>query len=154
MAGNWPRKIVTVPPAGRVEVEFNDLVIPFGAHRGQIDISPHDDLPDDDKFFFSVERADPRKVLFLTTPGRSAEGFFYKSALEASSQTGLRVQIESITETTRLDLSQYVLVVVNNPGEVDKSTLTSLSDYVSKGGSAFIAIGPATVREGTAPFVR
>jgi hypothetical protein len=145
-------KDIVIPSSGRAEVEFNDLTIPFGVHRGQVELAPHDDLPNDDTMLFSIERADPRKVLFLTTPGRTAESFFYKSALDASTATGLRAQAAAIPEAARLDLSQFALVVLNNPGELDNSTTQALSNYLSNGGSVFIAAGPATSRETTVPL--
>jgi hypothetical protein len=145
-------KDMVIPASGRAEVEFNDLTIPFGVHRGQVELAPHDDLPNDDTMLFSIERADPRKVLFLTTPGRTAESFFYKSALDASTATGLRAQAAAIPEAARLDLSQFALVVLNNPGELDNSTTQALSNYLSNGGSVFIAAGAATSRETTVPL--
>ena len=48
-------------------------------------------LPQDDTYLFSVERADPRRVLFLYAGGRNREGFFYKAAMESSASAGLLV---------------------------------------------------------------
>jgi hypothetical protein len=145
-------KEVVVPASGKTEIEFSDLTIPYGVHRGQVQLEPHDDLPNDDRLLFSIEHADPRKVLFLTNPGRSAESFFYKSALDASTSTGLKVQTAAVDEAGRLDLSQFALVVLNNPGELDGSSSQALSNYLSNGGAALIAAGPSTVRQGTIPI--
>jgi hypothetical protein len=141
-------KDVVIPASGTAAAEFNDLAIPYGVHRGQVDISPHDDLANDDTQMFSIERADPRKVLFLTTPGTTVESFFYKSALDASASTGLRVQTAPFADAARLDLSPFAIVVLNNAGELDKPAAQALSEYVSNGGSALIAAGPATARAG------
>ena len=150
-------KDVTVPASGRAEITFDDIAIPFGAHRGEVQIEPHDDLPRDDSFPFSIEHADPRKVLFLTASRRAAEGFFYKSAMDASlssglSSSGLKVQVQSLAETAGVDFSPYALVVLNNPGELSDSFSRGLADYVTKGGSALIAIGPATTAKGAVPL--
>jgi hypothetical protein len=141
-------KEVSVPASGSAEVEFDNLTIPFGVHRGQVQIEPHDDLPADDTFLFSIERADPAKVLFLANAGRTADSFFYKSALDASTATGLKVQP---SDTLSVELSQFALVVLNDPSELERGTAGALSDYVSKGGAILIAAGPATARSGVIP---
>ena len=72
-------KSVAVPANGRAQVEFVGFDIPYGENRGEVRLEPHDSLPQDDAYLFSVERADPRRVLFLYAGGRSREGFFYKA---------------------------------------------------------------------------
>jgi hypothetical protein len=144
-------KDVTIPASGRTEAEFTGLVIPYGVHRGEVEMEPHDELPNDDRFLFSIERADPRKVLFLSAVGRAANSFFYKSAMDASPSAGLRVQPDFLTEAGRLDLSPYSVVVLNNPGEIDQAASSALGDYISKGGALLIGVGPATVRAGVIP---
>lgn len=131
---------VTVPAAGRVEAQFDNLPIAFGAAKGEVRISPNDDLPNDDRFNFSIERSDPQKVLFL---GRPAESLFYKAALESSAASGLKVSDNDS------DFSPYALIVLNNPGTLDRETSDRLTQYVSNGGALWIAAGPATVRAGT-----
>ena len=67
-------KTVHVPADGRAQVEFLGFDVPYGDNRGEIRIEPHDALPEDDTYPFSVDRADPRRVLFLICrwpqPGR------------------------------------------------------------------------------------
>jgi hypothetical protein len=145
-------KQVTIPASGRAEVDFDDLVIPYGVHRGEVRIEPHDDLPNDDTFLFSIERADPRKVLFLYSANRVADSFFYKSALDASTSTGLRVQAESLARAEDLDFSQYAVIALNNPGDLSQQMTQRLNDYISKGGSLLIAVGPTTAGAGIVPL--
>jgi hypothetical protein len=54
-------KSVDVPANGRASVEFLSLETPYGFHRGEVRIEPHDDLSADDRFPFAVERTDPRR---------------------------------------------------------------------------------------------
>ncbi len=145
-------KQVTVPSSGQVQVEFDGLQIPFGSHRGEVRMEPHDELPNDDSFGFAIEHDDPRKALFLTNPGRGSESFFYKAALEASSATGLKVQQSAFAEALRLDLSQFALVVLSNPGDLDKPVGQALEDYVAKGGSMLIGVGEMTSSLGLVPI--
>jgi hypothetical protein len=84
-------KDLAILPGGRAQVEFTGFPVSYGAHRGEIRIEPRDSLPNDDTFAFSMERSDPRTVLFLGN-GRPRESFFFKAALESAENAGLVVQ--------------------------------------------------------------
>ena len=145
-------KEIKIPSSGRTEVEFANLAIPYGLHRGEITLEPHDPLPEDDSLPFSIERSDPGKVLFLTRPGRSSESFFYKSALDASADSGLRVQVATINDSANVDLSSYGLVVLSDANDLEQHAAQHLTEYVSKGGSLLIVAGPATDQSGVVPI--
>ena len=56
----------------------------YGMNRGEVRIDSGDDFPADDHFYFSVERADPRPVLFVHERAqRSATLLYFRTALEA-----------------------------------------------------------------------
>ena len=131
-------KIVPIPAAGRATVEFLTLETPYGFHRGEVRIAPADQLPGDDRFPFSVERSDPRPILFLNA-GRGE--FYFRTALEAAPDNGFTVE-SSLTPAA--PLSKYALVVLSNPGALPSGLEDSLRQYVNAGGSVFIALGPAT----------
>ena len=67
-------KQVEVPSSGKAEAQFTGFDVPYGAHRGEVRISPSDALPQDDSFPFSVSRSDPGRVLFLYAGNRPQEG--------------------------------------------------------------------------------
>ncbi len=145
-------KEITVAANGRSQVEFTGFDIGYGAHRGKVQIQPDDDLAADDSFAFSVERSDPRRVLFLYANGRSSSGFYYKAAIESTQETGLLVQTASAEEADHTDFSRYAYVVLNDVGELDEHTAKSLCGYVGKGGSVLIVLGQATARAGRIPL--
>jgi hypothetical protein len=145
-------KDVTITAGGRAQVEFDGLSIPHGPHRGHVSLEPHDELPQDDAFAFSIERSDPRCVLFLHAGGRANEAFYYKSALEASSTTGLTVQPLPLEQINGQDLNKFAFVVLNNPGTLDDGAANRIRDYITKGGAALIAVGPNTIREHVVPI--
>jgi hypothetical protein len=62
------------------------------------------------------------------------------------------VQTASLAEAVNLDLPQYPLIVLNNPGDLEQQVTNRLTDYVTKGGSIMIAAGPATCRAGVIPI--
>lgn len=145
-------KEVSIPANGRGAVQFLGFDVPYGSHRGNVTIEPHDVLPSDDSFSFAVERLDPRPVLFLYAGGRLRGSFYYKAALEASADTGLRVEPFAVEQLGSRDLTSYAFVVLNDLGEVDTQIALKICGYVQHGGSALIVAGPATVRAGRLPL--
>jgi len=141
-------KTVAVPANGRAQVEFLGFDVPYGANRGEIRLEPHDELPQDDTYPFSVERSDPRRVLFLYAGGRSHEGFYYKAAMESSTSAGLLVDQAPLEQASNLDLSKFVFVVLSDPGELSKDVTARIRSYVEKGGGLLIAAGIDTARSG------
>jgi hypothetical protein len=141
-----------VPPDGRAEVEFRGFNVPYGLHRGEVRISAGDQLTPDDRFYFSVERSDPRRVLFLYASGRDHQEFYYRSALESSSDTGLVMESAPLGQVQNKDLSRYAFVVLHDVGALDKAIEQKLCGYVMGGGSALVAIGPETIRAGRIPL--
>jgi hypothetical protein len=145
-------KEVTVPASGRAQAEFTGFGVPYGAHRGEIRLEPQDGLPSDDSFLFSIARSDPQKVLFLYSAGRAQEAFYYKAAMESSSETGLLVEAAPIERATAMDLAKYVFVVVNDSGEIDSAVAQAVCTYVSHGGAVLIALGRNSSRLAKAPL--
>jgi hypothetical protein len=145
-------KEISVPANGHASVEFLAFDVPYGVHRGAVRISPRDALPSDDEFVFSVERSDPRRVLFLYAGGRSREAFFYKAALDSATDTGLSVEPLPIERVSERDLSKYAFIVLNDLGELDGGLTQKLCGYVQHGGAALIVLGPTTVRSGRLPL--
>jgi Aerotolerance regulator N-terminal len=145
-------KDVAIPANGRAQIEFLAVEVPYGSHKGQIRIEPHDGLPNDDSFPFSVERSDPRRVLFLYTRGRAREAFYYKAAMESAAGTGLIVQPAPAEQAENNDFSKYAFVVLNDAGDLGQKLAQALCSYISRGGAALIAIGPNTLREGRIPL--
>jgi len=145
-------KQVSVPANGRAEVQFTAFDVPYGSHRGEVRLAPADALPQDDVFPFSVERSDPSRLLFLYSGNRPQQVFYYKSAMDSAPDSGLIVQPLSLDQAGNVDFSKYAYVVLNDPGELDKSLAQSLCNYISHGGAALIAVGPNTVRAGRVPL--
>ena len=146
-------KEVTVAANGKAPIEFTDFQVPYGAHRGEVRIEAADSLPQDDGFPFSIERQDPRKVLFLYAGGRSGGGIlYYKTALESGSGGSLTVESMPAANAVDQDLSRFAYVVLSDPGELDKQVADALCSYIGKGGAVLIAIGPGTALTGTIPL--
>src|SRR3954453_18690470 len=145
-------KTVRVPPAGRAQAEFLAFDVPYGPHRGKVSIEPHDSLPNDDEFNFSVERSDPRRVLFLYAAGNTREAFYYKAAIDSAVDTGLIAEPFPLEQAAGKDFSKYAFVVLNDAGGLNDKTAQEICAYVQHGGSALVVLGPSTARSGRVPL--
>lgn len=135
-------KPVNVPENGRATVEFSGLDGPYGWLRGEIEIEDADALVDDNKFYFTVERADPRKVLLIDEQRGTRAGVYFKAALESSAESFFTVEEMSPGNAAAANLSAYAFVVLNDPGTNVKGIESTLRKYVEGGGAVWIAAGP------------
>jgi len=145
-------KQVSVAANSRAEVEFTGFDVPYGAHRGEVRITPSDELPQDDAFPFSVTRSDPSRVLFLYAGNRPQQAFYYKSAIDSTPDSGLIVQPLSIEQAGHVDFSKYAYVVLNDAGDLSRDLAQALCGYISRGGAVLIAVGPNTISAGRVPL--
>jgi Aerotolerance regulator N-terminal/von Willebrand factor type A domain len=136
-------KTVDVPENGRATVEFLGLDAPYGFSRGEVRIDGSDILAADDRFPFAVERTDPKKVLFVDD-GRGDAQLFYRAALDASPDSAFQVEVVRPEQAANLQLANYALIVLSNPGALPGGFEDSLKRYVSAGGAMLIALGPAS----------
>ncbi len=136
-------KPVDLPADGRATVEFLALDAPYGFSKGEVRIDSADKFPADDHFYFSAERADPKPALFVED-SRSARAFLYvRTALESSNEAAFTITAASPEQAANLGLQKYAFIVLSDlPTPLTKSLDNALREYVTKGGSLLIALGP------------
>src|ERR1017187_4911273 len=144
-------KPVTVPENGRAAVEFNSLEVPYGRNQGAVRIDSADALAADDTFYFSVERADPRRALFVHDTGNTRDLLYFKAALEASGQSAFAIDPASADQTANIAPSQYAFVVISDVGSLPESFEKSLRSYVGDGGGVLIALGRSSMGRAKVP---
>lgn len=142
---------VDVPSNGRASVEFVSLESPYGFHRGEIRIDSSDQLPNDDRFEFAVERADPNRILFLHRGGQGRDLLYFRTALESATEAGFLVEPLAIEQAAGQSLSKYPFVVLSDAGQLPPGLEDNLRAYVNNGGSLLIALGPASAAGRTVP---
>src|SRR5579864_2218744 len=136
-------KMVDVPENGRAQVEFLGLDAPYGFSHGEMRIDSADMLPGDDHFYFSVERADPRKVLFVDEGRRPRAELYFRSALDSSGDGAFQMETLRPEVASAATLSNYAFIVLSDLGSIPSGFDTALERYVSNGGSVLVALGPA-----------
>jgi len=134
------RQTVDVPPSSRAKVEFEGLDVPYGFAKCAVYLEGGDGLPADDKYLFAVERTDPQRVAFF---GSSRTETYFRNALEAATAGAYVVERGGDWKQ-----ASFVVVADATPDEA------SLAEYVRRGGSVFIALGPANAAIGYVPVTR
>jgi len=145
-------KSVLVPPSGRAAVEFASLDVPYGLNRCEIRIDSADTLPQDDRFLFAVERADPRRVLFIHEPRDSRSSFYFGSALGSAGEAAFQLEVAPSDRAGNLDPSRFAFVVLADVASVPSPFAEQLAKYVRAGGSVLISLGSYASRSQRVPI--
>ena len=134
-------KPVDVPAGGRASVEFLTLDAPFGMNRGEIRIEPADDFPSDDRMYFSIERADPRHILFVHEERNQRSVLYYQTALNASNEAAFVLEPVTVEQVANVSPSKYAIVVLSDVASLPGQFEGALQKYVRSGGAVLIALG-------------
>jgi hypothetical protein len=145
-------KTVKVPPDGRATVEFTGFDANYGWNRGEVRLETSDALAEDNVMRFAVERADPRKVLFVHEPGRTRSALYFRAALEAASAGLFTLEPVSVDQAGGLDPSRYAFVVLSDVGSIPRTLETKLREFVKTGGGLWIAAGAVSATRGAVPY--
>lgn len=145
-------KTVEISTGGRAQAEFLALDAPYGFSRGEVRVEGADTLPADDRFYFAVERTDPRKVLFVDDGRRPRAQLYYRAALESSGDSAFQMEVVRPDVAANQQLSHYAFVVLDDVGTVSSTLEDALKKYVNAGGSVLIALGPASAAQPKVPL--
>jgi hypothetical protein len=144
-------KTVQVPANGRADVQFPTLDASYGSNRGEVRIDGADSFPDDDHFYFAVERSDPRPALFLR-PGNDTRSLtYFKTAMESAREAAFTLETAPVEQASNLNLSRFAFVVVCDTGSLPKGLEQNLVSYVTAGGQVLVVLGNGYRSGGTVP---
>jgi hypothetical protein len=146
-------KSVEVPESGRATIEFLSLDVPYGRNKGEVRIESGDTLPADDTYFFSVERSDPRKALYVREAGNDRGLLYFRAALEASGQSAFDIDAATPEQVGNISPAKYAFVVLSDVGTLPGGFENELRSYVRGGGSVLIALGRNAVTRSKAPVL-
>jgi hypothetical protein len=142
----------SMPADGRATVEFDSLDVPYGFSRCEVRIDSADSLPADDRFLFSVERSDPRRVLFVHEANDSRSPLYFRSALASAAEAAFTVETVTVDQASNAPPSQYAFVVLSDVVSIPSAYEESLVNYVRSGGSVLIALGTSAARRPHIPI--
>ena len=144
-------KTVEVSAGGRAIAEFIGLDAPYGMNRGEVRIDSADSFPFDDHYYFSVERSDPRPVLFVHEAREGRDLLYYRSAISSARDAAFTLEAASPDQATAGPLARYAFVVLSDVGSLPASLESALRQYVRAGGSLLVALGPASAARRRVP---
>ncbi|HTM47965.1 MAG TPA: BatA domain-containing protein [Bryobacteraceae bacterium] len=144
-------KDVETPAGGRASVEFLTLDAPYGMNRGEIRISPADDFPSDDHLNFSIERADPRRILFVHEQRNPRGVLYYQTALDASNDAAFNLETVTVEQVANISPARYALVVLSDVASLPGAFEAALDKYVRGGGAVMVALGRMSTMHGRVP---
>jgi hypothetical protein len=137
---------VSIPVNGRATVEFAPLDVGYGFNRCEVRIEGNDALPADDAAFFAVRRSDPERVLFVHAARDVRSATYFGAALKAGSQSSFILQSVSQEQSADFDPTRFAFVVLSDAVSLPAIFEHSLSQFVSRGGSVLIVLGPDAPR--------
>jgi Aerotolerance regulator N-terminal/von Willebrand factor type A domain len=135
---------VAVPAAGRANVEFQSLDVPYGFSRCEVRIDSADTLPADDAYLFSVERSDPQPVLFVHEPADTRSAVYFGSALGSAAESSFSFESLAVDRAANVPFSKYAFVVLSDVASLPPQFENDLLRYVRGGGGVLIAAGIST----------
>jgi len=134
-------KTVKVPANGRATVEFLTLDVPYGLTKCEVRLDSADAFAQDDHWFFSVERADPKPALLVHGEADTASPLYLRTALESATDAAFTLDSKTPAQAAGLDVSKYAFVVLSDAGPLPQRLEESLDKYVQAGGSMLVALG-------------
>jgi len=136
-------KELDVPAGGRAAAEFHSLEVPYGWNRCEIRLEPGDAFPQDDRFYFAVERGDPRPALFVHERRDARSAVYFGNALEAAAAGAFRLEAVTSEQAGGVALRKYAFVVLSHVVTLPPGFEEALREYARGGGSVLVTLGPA-----------
>jgi hypothetical protein len=104
-------------------------------------------------FVFSVERAEPGRVLFVHEQRDSRSALYFQTALDAASKAHFVLEARTTFELSGTDPAKYAFTVLSNVASVPAPFEEALRNRVRQGGSVLIALGASGASRGRVPVV-
>jgi aerotolerance regulator-like protein/VWA domain-containing protein len=144
---------VSVPASGRAVVAVDVLEVPYGLNRCAVRIDASDALPADDEYDFTIERADPKRGLFVHQGSDERSPLYFETALRAADAAAFTLDTVTTDRTAAVDPSAYAFVVLSDVATLPAAFLDRLNGYVRHGGSVLIALGTTAEESGRIPIL-
>ena len=124
-------------------VEFTGFNLNEGVNRGVILIEG-DKFPFDNRFNFTLRRAEQMKALAIETATRGrSESFYLRNALTTGENLPFNLEIKTAGSVNPADLGAYRVIILND-APVNQAMAQALTKFVEGGGGLVIGAGPHT----------
>ena len=127
------------------QARFEGLALSAGPNRVLAEITPGDELADDDMRYLVVKRPTPRPILLIADDNRGRAELFLASALSTLSAQAYTVEQISPATLAEYSLDDYVFVVVADAGALAGEDAAILRSYAESGGAILMALAQRSV---------
>jgi hypothetical protein len=141
-------KTADLPANGRASVEFTGFDAPHGLNRGEVRIESGDSFAADDTFFFSMERVEPRRALFVHEARNGRGLLYFRTALESAQEPAFQIDEATPDQVGGVSPDKYAFVVLSDVAGVPAAFEDALRGYVRNGGSVLVALGGTSTIKG------
>ncbi|MBO0857078.1 MAG: VWA domain-containing protein [Chloracidobacterium sp.] len=134
---------IKVAPRDAATVEFTGFNLNGGVNRGVIVIGG-DNFTFDNRYNFTLRRAEQMKALAIETASRGrGESFYLRNALTTGENLPFKLEIKTAGSINPADISAYRVIILND-APVNQALAQALVKFVEGGGGLIIATGPHT----------
>ncbi|MGH9769961.1 MAG: BatA domain-containing protein [Blastocatellia bacterium] len=137
------KREIKIAPRDAATVEFTGFNLNEGVNRGVV-LVEGDNFPFDNRFNFTLRRAEQMKALAIETATRGrSESFYLRNALTTGENLPFNLEIKTAGTVNPADLGAYRVIIINDAA-VNQALAGSLVKFVEGGGGLIIATGPHT----------
>lgn len=124
-------------------VEFTGFNLNEGVNRGVILIEG-DNFPFDNRFNFTLRRAEQMKALVIETATRGrSESFYLRNALTTGENLPFNLEIKTAGSVNPAEIGAYRVIILNDAA-VNQALAQALIKFVEGGGGLIVSTGPHT----------
>ncbi len=137
------KREIKIAPREATTVEFSGFNLNEGVNRGVI-LVEGDNFTFDNRFNFTLRRAEQMKALVIETATRGrGESFYLRNALTTGDNLPFNLEVKTAGSVNPADLGAYRVIVLNDAA-VNQALASGLIKFVEGGGGLIIATGPHT----------
>src|SRR5215468_10425345 len=137
------KREIKVAARDATTVEFTGFNLNEGVNRGVIQIEG-DNFTFDNRFNFTLRRAEQMKALAIETATRGrSESFYLRNALTTGENLPFNLEVKTAGSVNPADLGGYRVIILND-APVNQAMAAGLVKFVEGGGGLVIAAGPHT----------
>src|SRR5215831_18119297 len=138
------RRQVRLEAGSATTTEFTGFNVPEGSNRATVEAFG-DDFPVDNKYYFTINRVPPARVLAIETAARGrSESFFLQQSLLATDSSPYELAVKTEGSVNPADLDQYRVIIINDVSGISQEMAAALKGFTGRGGGLIIAAAKHT----------
>src|SRR5262249_14424228 len=119
------RRQVRLERGSSETTEFTGFNVPEGSNRATVEIFG-DDFPLDNKYYFTINRIPPTRVLAIENAARGrSESFFLQQSLLATDASPYELTVKTAAGVNPVDLGQYRVIIINDAAGISAELATA-----------------------------